>query len=548
MPNYSRNLSLTLCLCTGVVLAGCAKDKVASRSDGLFGPQFAQGDKAPASPFAADSKSSGIKQASHSKPAATGKKDPASTVDQPQNKLAMARLSERHGQLKQARDLYESELQKDPNNALIHHRLAVIASREERGEDAFRHFETARQLAPHNAQVLSDLGYAYYLRHDLDDAEACLKQAVAADPQYKAARNNLGIVLGVRGKFEEAMAQFRKTGSEAAAYANMGYVHSQLGDLDQALQHYNHALSLDSEMRPAAEAMVQLHALKSQVEAQIATLEAKSPKSVATAAKAPSPAKAREAVESNPRIVQAAAERAPKLEPISTVAETRKPPKPVEVATEAAPKLQKTPVIAESSQALAATPAVVAEKAPKSTKKSRPAKVSRPESVLSTDSDDEDFGVQWAADENTRPVSRQPRETSKDDLTDPDVTSKGSTKTAPVITASKRILEAQAADAEATRLANQLPKAKLASRTTTDRKPAVDGERPPMNNEIPAELPHQGSMALKHPTAQPTWSPGHESPRPDQTTNADVKDEMPQTAPANGISTAGLQPPRRLGF
>ncbi len=51
---------------------------------------------------------------------------------------------------------------------------------------------------------------------------------------------------------------FRRTGTEAEAYANMAFVYAQRGDLEKAKASYSRALDLDQKMKPAAEALVQI--------------------------------------------------------------------------------------------------------------------------------------------------------------------------------------------------------------------------------------------------------------------------------------------------
>lgn len=176
--------------------------------------------------------------------------------------LSMARLHEKRGQLDQAVKLYERELKTNSKKAFIHHRLAVIAAREGHWDKSREHFAESCRIEPRNAGVLSDLGYSLYLQHQLPEAEQCLLEAVEIDPQNKSAQNNLGIVLGVLGKYEQSLAAFRRAVPDAEAHANLGYVHMQLGDADKAMGELNQALTLDKNLKKAAVALVQLDELK----------------------------------------------------------------------------------------------------------------------------------------------------------------------------------------------------------------------------------------------------------------------------------------------
>lgn len=474
MPTLNLRLPLALCLSSGMLISGCASPSVGSRSKGFGDGQLVNLDGTrPTEPALAKKADSGF-FASKGKPRGTAPGDAGAPAkgEESLDKVALARLSERRGQFRQARELYEAELKKTPDNPLIHHRLAIIAAREERPEDALGHFETARKLAPQDSELLSDLGYAYYLQHRLDDAEECLQKAVAVDSQNKAAQNNLGLVLGVRGRFDDALTHFRKGGTEAAAYANMAYVHSQLGDLDRAMADYNRALSLDGEMRSVAEALIQLHDLKAKVDAQIAAREEKSTGKKATDKK---------------------------------------------VSAKKAPANENIPGIAE----------VVS--APRAAERVR-------------DEELEDSGVELASAEfpESPAGAADSDEASADDVSPAEVA-----RQAPVYSASRRILKAQADDALESQQSYaalvRRPARKPAAGESAERTAGIEGIPTPMNTEANTEMPHQGSMALKHASAQPTWSAAQAPTRLSWRAGGANDDESPGRDSAPAI-TSGKMP------
>ncbi len=172
--------------------------------------------------------------------------------------LALARLAEQRGKTLEAERLYRSLLEKSPDNAVIHHRLAIIQARKGRFEDANAYFERALRLKPDDPTLISDAAYCQYLQHQLDVAESLFRQALDIDPHHEAATNNLALVLAEKGDDRAAFALFRQTGTEARSHANMGYMYTRRGELENAKAAYSRALSLDPQMIPAAEAMVQL--------------------------------------------------------------------------------------------------------------------------------------------------------------------------------------------------------------------------------------------------------------------------------------------------
>jgi Tfp pilus assembly protein PilF len=176
--------------------------------------------------------------------------------------MSLARLTERQGNLDEAMMTYRKVLEADPDNVLAHHRVGAVAVKERRFEDARLSFETAMRLAEPSAELLNDVGYLYYLRQDLPNAEAMYRQSLTKDPRNKQARNNLGLALAEQSRFDEALAEFRQVGTEAEAYSNLAYVQVKVGELAEAEKNCHKALSLDNSLRPAAETLMQVADLK----------------------------------------------------------------------------------------------------------------------------------------------------------------------------------------------------------------------------------------------------------------------------------------------
>ena len=184
-----------------------------------------------------------------------GSKARPATVDR---QLALARLSERHGQPGKAEQIYQNVISQVPNETMAHQRLAILAAQRGQFEVAMKHFENAKRSGEPSANLLGDIGYAYYLQHKLPEAEAHFRQALQADPNDQRARTNLGLVLGEQGRFEESLAEFQQAGDEASAYSNLAFVQSQVGNLRDAEANYHRALKINPKNRNAAEALIQV--------------------------------------------------------------------------------------------------------------------------------------------------------------------------------------------------------------------------------------------------------------------------------------------------
>ena len=89
-----------------------------------------------------------------------------------------------------------------------------------------------------NPDLSSDFGYTLYLKHELARSESKLREALKMSPEHRAARNNLGLVLGEQKRFDEALAEFLKgvvrqtrptTAHEAVGDVFQHFVHQTAG-------------------------------------------------------------------------------------------------------------------------------------------------------------------------------------------------------------------------------------------------------------------------------------------------------------------------------
>lgn len=173
--------------------------------------------------------------------------------------IAMARMAEQGNDYDRAKQIYDDVLKKRPKNVAAHHRLAVIAAREERPERADEYFAKARALTPNDPELLADIGYQHFLQRRLPEAEEALRVAIEADPRHQRSLNNLGLVMGHQGRFDEALVIFRRGGTDAEAHANLAFVLAFHGRYEEAKRNYSIALSRNPGLKVAAEALVELN-------------------------------------------------------------------------------------------------------------------------------------------------------------------------------------------------------------------------------------------------------------------------------------------------
>ncbi len=97
-----------------------------------------------------------------------------------------------------------------------------------RNDEARQRYRQALVLAPDEPQILNNYGMSYVLTGELDEAEAILKKAVARPNATIRSRQNLALVLGLKGKFKEAEEVATKDLPPEQAKANITFLREML--------------------------------------------------------------------------------------------------------------------------------------------------------------------------------------------------------------------------------------------------------------------------------------------------------------------------------
>jgi Flp pilus assembly protein TadD len=97
-----------------------------------------------------------------------------------------------------------------------------------RHQEAQRHYASALRLMPDEPSILSNLGLSYALAKDLPLAEATLRRAANRPGAEPKVRQNLALVIGLQGRFQEAETIARGDLSQSEAAANVAYLQQML--------------------------------------------------------------------------------------------------------------------------------------------------------------------------------------------------------------------------------------------------------------------------------------------------------------------------------
>ena len=132
------------------------------------------------------------------------------------------------GKLPEALDAIQRAQRPDHPDWRLLSAEGAILDQMERPEQARSLYRRALDIAPNEPTVLSNLGMSYLLTNDLQAAETYLHQAVRQSGADSRVRQNLALVIGLQGRFEEAerIASAELPPQEAAA--NIEYLRGML--------------------------------------------------------------------------------------------------------------------------------------------------------------------------------------------------------------------------------------------------------------------------------------------------------------------------------
>jgi Flp pilus assembly protein TadD len=101
-----------------------------------------------------------------------------------------------------------------------------------RHDEARRYYGSALKIVPDEPSVLSNLGLSYVLSRDLPKAEETLRQAYGSTRADARVRQNLGLVVGLQGRFAEAESIVKADLPPDEAAANVAYLKQMLSRKD----------------------------------------------------------------------------------------------------------------------------------------------------------------------------------------------------------------------------------------------------------------------------------------------------------------------------
>ncbi len=144
--------------------------------------------------------------------------------------------------------LWSDVVAKSPGNVRARHNLGFAYEVKGQLDDAIRQYQEGIRLTPEAADAHYTLGNAYRATGRLGDAAREFREAIRLDPRHTDAHNNLGGVAQVQGRFDEAIHEYleatRLDPSMAEAHYNLASIFWKQGRPAAAAEEYRRAFEL----------------------------------------------------------------------------------------------------------------------------------------------------------------------------------------------------------------------------------------------------------------------------------------------------------------
>ena len=191
----------------------------------------------------------------------------------PETHLAAARLFESRGMLDRAITQYRRAIAVNHSLTEAYHRLGLLLSIQGRREEAQATLRRAVKLEPDNAILRNNLGFELLLAQRWEESARELKRAIALRPGFTRAHVNLGMAQSRLGRFDQALASFKKVLPEADAYYNLGLMYRGQHRYVEAAGAFNRARAINPDFGAARTQLTQIGLQLAPTSSSDATME-----------------------------------------------------------------------------------------------------------------------------------------------------------------------------------------------------------------------------------------------------------------------------------
>ena len=159
----------------------------------------------------------------------------------------------------EARRAYQEALRIDPAYMPAYLALGQLYITLEEYPRALATFKQGLEKHPKEGSLWFALGMCQARQKEWAGAVEALRHAIGCDPENRQYINLLGYCLARAGRYEESLACFRQTGSEARAHYNLARMLHHLQQDVQAREHLQRALQADPRLEPAQQLLASLN-------------------------------------------------------------------------------------------------------------------------------------------------------------------------------------------------------------------------------------------------------------------------------------------------
>jgi tetratricopeptide (TPR) repeat protein len=151
--------------------------------------------------------------------------------------------------------LFKHTLKHTANNFIIHNNLGVVLQKQDRTEEAIKHYLQALRSNPDYAKAHSNLGAAYDNSGMYKEAIEAYKKAIMIDSDFAVAHSNLGAVYDNSGMYKEAIEACKKAISISPefsdAHSNLGGAYAESGMYKEAIKACKKAINIEPDYAKA---------------------------------------------------------------------------------------------------------------------------------------------------------------------------------------------------------------------------------------------------------------------------------------------------------
>lgn len=151
------------------------------------------------------------------------------------------------GEYEEAAQAYLDVIEQEPEHYKANVALGQVLMFMDKADEAEAFLLKATEIDPTDANGFLYLGYCYHALNRYDEAITAFEQAIEIEPDQHVAQNNLGFIYFLKGDLENAERTFLKAGDYGSerAYYNLGMIRLIMGKEEDAWQAYDDAEELD---------------------------------------------------------------------------------------------------------------------------------------------------------------------------------------------------------------------------------------------------------------------------------------------------------------